>query len=199
MTVNKSKVTGCPNDCTYDKDNDEMKNPQPKERIFKTTRTGEPGSDEYRDFSGWNVEEELARLRLAIKEWTPEAIDFARIAIKNLDENFVRWGLMPRSWNNARHANPELHIKSHYWKNLPQWAEDVKDRKSPDFSTMKKRLQEKEKVTMIDYLVSTGNHTIENLKVLKFIDIYWLWAYHKGIDTTELKKKFGEHHKMEEI
>ncbi len=96
--MNKSN---CPKSCTYAAAEKERSNPKPKKRVFVTTRSNE-SEDAYRDMDGFDLEEELARLRLAMRASTLDSMTFAREAFNNIDEHLVRQGKLPRSWNHGR-------------------------------------------------------------------------------------------------
>lgn len=84
--------------CGYHAREDERQHPKPRQRVLKSTRTGKPGSDTHRDMDGFDVDEELARLRLALRR--PSVLDpatarFIREAFRNIDEHLVREGTLP--------------------------------------------------------------------------------------------------------
>lgn len=72
---------------------------------LKSTRASKEDEDAHRDMDGFDVDEELARLRRAIKETetvapgdNPALYRFIAEAFDNIDENHVRSGPIPRSW-----------------------------------------------------------------------------------------------------
>lgn len=99
--------TACPEPgCTYTAAANERDNPTPKERVFKTTRSNK-NPDAHRDYDHFDIDEELARARLAIKDGSPEALKFAVEAFDNIDEWLIRMGRLPRSWEHADDDAPE--------------------------------------------------------------------------------------------
>lgn len=107
----KAKTTGCPPQCGYGARQDQLDAPTPKERVFNSTcapMNGDPDNDAYRDMDGFDVDEELARLRLAIREPMfvgPKATKLARFvaeAFHNIDRSLVREGDRPQAWLAAR-------------------------------------------------------------------------------------------------
>lgn len=78
----------------------EMRHPKPKKRVFETTRSDE-NEDAHRDMDGFDVDEELARLRLALKSKASSASMFALEAIANIDEHLTRGGPLPKAWADA--------------------------------------------------------------------------------------------------
>lgn len=88
-------VVVCPEPgCTYTEARKEWENPTPKERVFKTTRSG-ASDDAHRDFDGFDIDEELARARLAM-------IQFVAEAFNNIDEWLIRMGRLPKAWGHAK-------------------------------------------------------------------------------------------------
>lgn len=96
--------------CDYVKTEMARHKPKPKKRIFVTTRSN-ASEDAHRDMDGFDLEEELARLRLAIQAGTLESMAFAREAFNNIDEHLVRHGELPKSWSYHACPNPEAHHK----------------------------------------------------------------------------------------
>jgi hypothetical protein len=78
--------------CTYEARANERDNPKPRERVLRTTRTGSEG------FDGFDVNEELARIRCALRDPSAAASRFLRATIDNLDAYLTAGGQMPRAW-----------------------------------------------------------------------------------------------------
>lgn len=80
-----------------------MKN---KELTFQSTRSNK-SPDEYRDMTGFNVDDELRRLNTMCsilqqkKESLPGDFKFVLEAIKNIDEHLYRCGELPDRWEKA--------------------------------------------------------------------------------------------------
>jgi hypothetical protein len=98
MAAIKATQKAC---CDYDAREDERQHPKPKQRVLTSTRVGKPGSDAHRDMDGFDVDEELARLRIALQRPTvlnPATAGFIREAFRNIDEHLVRGGTPPTAW-----------------------------------------------------------------------------------------------------
>lgn len=87
--------------CPYTEAADERDNPTPQRRVFKSTRSNR-SPDARRDFDHFDIDEELARARLALKDGSPEALKFVAEAFDNIDEHLVRWGPLPKAWGRAK-------------------------------------------------------------------------------------------------
>lgn len=88
----------CPDDYNYDARESERLNPQPRERVLRSTRAPTENVDAHRDFDGFDVDEELARLRLALNDGSMVASAFIREAFANIDAWLVREGTSPKGW-----------------------------------------------------------------------------------------------------
>lgn len=84
----------------------ERQNPKPKSAVLTSTRST-ADEDAHRDYDGYDIEEDLARIRLAVKEITESPRSFSSYgpslrflveAFENLDEYLVRGGPLPKSW-----------------------------------------------------------------------------------------------------
>ena len=72
---------------------------------LKSTRASKEDEDAHRDMDGFDVDEELARLRRAIKEAetvtpgdNPALYRFIAEAFANIDEHLIRLGSTPHGW-----------------------------------------------------------------------------------------------------
>lgn len=92
-----SERGGCPESCRYGELADAFEDERTTPRPLVTTRSCR-NVDAHRDFDGFDINEELARLRYATTLATPEALDFAKTAFTNIDEFLVRGGPLPRTW-----------------------------------------------------------------------------------------------------
>lgn len=57
--------------------------------------------DAHRDFDGFDVDEELRRLREAVKDGGTAALTFVAEAASNIDEHLNRGGVLPKRWRTA--------------------------------------------------------------------------------------------------
>lgn len=78
--------------------------------ILQSTRSNED-VDAHRDMDGFDVDEELARLRraLVVEEKTPEVCAFIVEAFMNIDESLRREGDLPKAWWAAARTTADLH------------------------------------------------------------------------------------------
>jgi len=93
-------VPGCGYDSNIRQFDEELRRPL----ILQTTRSCE-GADAHRDMGGFDVDEELARLRRAVRETehvspeeSPELYRFVTEAFGNVDEHLRRLGSLPETW-----------------------------------------------------------------------------------------------------
>ncbi len=100
-----TKDEPCAAPCSYDAREAERLNPKPNEKDrFTSTRSNE-SDDAHRDMDGFDVNEELARLRSHLlhcaEDRTLSAMHQAFIAVEmmsNIDEYLVRGGPLPKAW-----------------------------------------------------------------------------------------------------
>ncbi len=92
----------CPDvGCAYTAQANARDYPMPRERVFRSTRSS-ASVDAHRDFDGFDPDEELARLRLALlTPGLPTALAFIVEATTNLDEWLIRFGRLPEAWKNS--------------------------------------------------------------------------------------------------
>lgn len=96
-----------------------------KELVFQTTRSNN-SPDEYRDMSGFNVDDELNRLLLALsiekQKDLSSNIKFIFEAIKNIDEHLNRHGVLPERW---RKAKTKEKLKDHEDNSFEKYMKNV--------------------------------------------------------------------------
>jgi hypothetical protein len=110
------KLPPCPvKRCSYSEREEERRHPTVRIATYKSTRASVRREDVRRDFDGWDVNEELGRLRLAIMdlcssdEWDVASPSVTCIVdlFSNIDESLVREGDLPDAWREAqRPASP---------------------------------------------------------------------------------------------
>ena len=90
----------CPEEgCSYDAPTTELDAALSRPVLLASTRSY-ADDDAHRDFDEFDVNEELSRLRRALREEaTPAVTNFIVTAIGNIDEWIVRGGPLPKAWN----------------------------------------------------------------------------------------------------
>jgi len=128
--LTKKKKLTCPvKGCSYPKREEERGHPKPKKKIYASTRAhgkfphSKAEEDAYRDFDGWDVNEELARLRLAIQdlcasddlEKADSRLLFIINSFSNIDECLTREGDLPDAWQaDSRWNGPVKHLNTRF-------------------------------------------------------------------------------------
>jgi hypothetical protein len=92
-----------PDRCNYDENMRQLGADRERLLNLQTTRHGLTGSDAWRDFDSFDVNEELSRLRRALVEPLdgkndPSVLKFVYTAIANIDEHLLRGGPLPKAW-----------------------------------------------------------------------------------------------------
>ncbi len=90
----------CPEEgCSYNEHMTELNAARDRPLVLVSTRSC-ANDDAHRDFDQFDVDEELARLRRALRgEATLTVSKFIATALGNIDEWIVRGGPLPKAWN----------------------------------------------------------------------------------------------------